>query len=333
LDFYEASGCPQRNEKPRTGKQLLDEQRCVTNLKRHLGRIPWTKLGLEDLRTYHAKRLDEIEAGPGHRTVEIEERALSAAFRWAVKNHRRTGVDKNPVAHDRTPHCSADTIRHCRDVMPDNADELHALARSLFDSRQSEVLAWQLLFESMVGQRTSEILRLRMDAAAAYEPGFISSNHLYLHRSLTSKGTFPYIDIHAALRDCLTAHRHWHQERFPKSPWYFPSPFGAGAEPVRADALTHALRRVTAAMGLPHRTSHGLRSYYVNVLRSQGKLDAEIALRIGHKTGGKLIVQVYGEILPYKLTWLPETSDPAWSIWTPGREPKAEQLELLLGMK
>jgi integrase len=333
LEFYEASGCPQRNEKPRTGKQLADEKRSVGHLNRHLGKLPWTKLNLEDLRIYHSKRIGEIEAagaarGPGHRSVEIEERALSAAFRWAVRNERKTGVSANPVAHDRSSHCPTETVRHCRDVMPANADELHALARALFESPRSEVLAWQLLFEAMIGQRTAEILKLRVDAAAAYEAGYIGSGHLYLHRSRTSKGTFPYVDVHAALRDCIAAHRNWHQERFPESSWYFPSPCGAGAEAVRPDALTHALRRVTEAMKVPHRTSHGLRSYYVNVLRSQGKSDAEIALRIGHKTGGKLIVQVYGEILPYKLTWLPEDGEPAWSIWTPGRKAGPAQMEL-----
>jgi hypothetical protein len=66
----------------------------------------------------------------------------------------------------------------------------------------------------------------------------------------------------------------------------------------------------------------------VNVQRSKGKPDSEIALRIGHRTGGKLIVQVYGEILPYKLTWSPEDVEPAWSIWAPGRKERLDQLEL-----
>lgn len=333
LEFYEASGCPRRTERAREGKQLADEKRSVTNLKRHLGRTVWSKLTIEDLRTYHGKRIEEIKdagaaRGPGHRSVDIEGRALSAAFRWAVKNQRKTGVDRNPVAHDRLTHCTAETVRHCRDVMPANAEELHCLARALFGARQSEVLGWQLLFEAMIGQRTSEILQLRADAAAAYEPGYTSGKHLYLHRSKTSKGTFPYVDLHAALRDCLAAHRNWLKERFPKSPWYFPSSIGSGARAVRPDALTHALRRITPSLKLPARTSHGLRSYYVNVLRSQGKLDAEIALRIGHRTGGRLIVQVYGEILPYKLGWLPEEGEPAWEVWEPGRKAAAEQLEL-----
>jgi hypothetical protein len=65
----------------------------------------------------------------------------------------------------------------------------------------------------------------------------------------------------------------------------------------------------------------------VNVLRSQGKTDGEIALRIGQRTGGKLIVDVYGEILPYKIAWRPETGQPAWTHWT---APAATQLELAL---
>lgn len=315
LEFYSAADCPQRNEQPRTGKQLSEERRSIENLSRHLGGMLWTKLTLEDLRAYHGRRLGEISRGKGHRTVDIEERCLSAAFRWAVRNQKKTGVDRNPVAHDRLLHCRAASVRHCRDVMPADAAELHALARALLGRRQSEAVGWQLLFEALIGQRTSETLRLRMDAAAPFQAGFVQGRHLYLYQSQTSKGTFPYVEIHPALQECLKEHRRWHQARFPAAPWYFPSLFGGGVNPLRPDALTHAMRRVARQLGLPARASHGLRSFYVNVLRSQGKPDAEIALRIGHKTGGRLIVQVYGEILPYKLSWTPSTGQPAWSGW------------------
>jgi hypothetical protein len=75
-----------------------------------------------------------------------------------------------------------------------------------------------------------------------------------------------------------------------------------------------------------------MRSYFVNVLRSDKDADgipkmpdSEIALRIGHKSGGKLIVQVYGEVLPNKLTWLPEKKeDVAWRHFTTGREIQME---------
>jgi hypothetical protein len=59
------------------------------------------------------------------------------------------------------------------------------------------------------------------------------------------------------------------------------------------------LREVTL-LGLPHGHAHGtLRAPSANILRGRGLSDAEIALRIGHKTGGQLIVDVYGEGLEH----------------------------------
>lgn len=51
--------------------------------------------------------------------------------------------------------------------------------------------------------------------------------------------------------------------------------------------------------------------------------DAAIALRIGHESGGKLIVTTYGQILPYELTWLPtkKGNPPAWSHFAPKPKP------------
>lgn len=345
-DGYLQADCPKRDGHPRSGLQLQEVQRHVATIRRHLGHLRWAKLGFEDLAAYHERRLAEVGKGgrsgrpapslwTGNRTVEIEETILSSIFRWAVRHQRQTGVTSNPVAHDRPQHCRPETIRHCRDVMPASGDELHNLARALFEDAKSQVLGWQLLFEAFFGQRSHEIIQLRMDAKAPGEAGFRQGNHLYLFHSKTSKGTYPYADLgvipsaRKAVQECLATHAIWHQKRFPAgSPWYFPSHHGGGQEPVLPSALTHALRRVTQSLGLPHRTSHGLRSYYVNVLRSHGKLDAEIALRIGHRTGGKLIVQVYGEILPSKISWLPEASEPAWVKFLPGRDPRPEQMEL-----
>lgn len=335
-DIYVTAGCPKRNEQARAGKQLDEEKRRVNNLKRHLGTKIWTKLSLEDLREYHRARLVEIggrrgdHVVRGDRAVDLEEACLSSMLRWAARNSRATGVTHNPIGSDRPRHRRAEQIRHCRECMPANAAELHALAGALFDEPKSESLGWLVLLEALIGQRVSELLHLRMDAQTEKEPGFISGRHLWLYRSQTHKGTFPYADIHAALKDCLAAHRVWHQQRFPTSPWYFPSRVGHGAAAVESGSLSHALRRICPALGQPLRTSHGLRSYFVNVLRSQSKTDAEIALRIGHKSGGKLIVEVYGEILPYKLGWLPENGEPAWSIWTPGQKAKVQQMELSL---
>lgn len=329
--FYTDSGYPKRNEAARIGKQVTEEKRRVENIVEYFGQKPWDQINLEDCRGYHAvriKQIQEIRKGqPGDRTVDMELVTLSAIFRWAVRNGRRTGVTSNPVAHERMRFQRSASVRHCRDVMPASPEELHSLARSLFDNPQSEVLGWQLLFEAMIGQRTHEILYLRRDAQNDTQPGFIKSGNLFLYRSESAKGTFPYIRIHAALRDCLAAHQKWIESRYPDCTTFFPSPFDP-KKPVSNGALTKALDRICPGMSLPHRTSHGLRSYYVNVLRSDGMSDGEIALRIGQKSGGKLIVSTYGEILPYKLHWMPKESEPAWTIFNPAGNQRPVQMDL-----
>ena len=57
-------------------------------------------------------------------------------------------------------------------------------------------------------------------------------------------------------------------------------------------------------------TTHGMRSYYVNVRRSQGAADSEIALEIGHSSNHQ-IFETYGEVLPIKIGWKPD-GHPAW---------------------
>jgi integrase len=338
-EFYLAGNCPKRNEQPRTGKQLKEEKGHVRHIIAALGRRPWTAISLEECRSYHAARTKQIRRGRGDRTVDIELRCLSSIFRWAMRNAKRTGVTANPIAHERMRFCQEESVRHCRDVMPESADELHAIARYLFTSPHSEVLGWQALGEAMIGQRSAELLKLRWDAKTEFEPGYIRDNCLFLYRSRTSKGTYPYCQLFPELADYLRALRAWRDKRYPNSPWFFPSHIGQGREAVSPTALTHALRRITPAMGLPHRTSHGLRAFWVSVIRSFRRpdgtpvySDAEIALRAGHRSGGKLIVQVYGEILPYALSWLPKEGPPAWSAWLPKAPPAegANQMEFTI---
>lgn len=185
------------------------------------------------------------------------------------------------------------------------------LADQFLMSHQSDVFGWFVLLSAMIGQRRSETLRLRMDAKSEANPGYDGASKLWLYRSKTHKGTAATCEIGPELRACLNAHRNWHQRRFPKSSWFFPSPLKPEKH-FEISSFTHALQRTCRKLELPRRTAHGLRSYFVNVLRSRGVTDAEIALRIGHKSGGKLIVDTYGEKLPIKLDWIPE-GDPAWA--------------------
>lgn len=338
LDLYTAAGCPKaRSTDSRSDKGLKEEKAIVERLRKWWGKKPNDTIALEDCRAYRDWRAPQIRvrAGgakfSGGRMIDRELITLSNVFRWAMRNSRRTGVSTNPIAVDREKFHNAKTVEHCWMFQPSSGDELHALAAFLFQTPKSEVLGWQALYEAMVGQRTHEILALRRDAKNELQAGFVRENQLFLDRSTTTKGTFPYVEIHPALRECMKAHFAWLDDRYPDSPWFFPSHLDP-MKPVGVGSLTHRLRKIAPAMGLPKRTSHGLRAFCVNAYRSiytadgvRKYSDAEIALRIGHETGGKLIVTTYGHPMQYKITWLPakKGNPPAWSYFTPRPKPAA----------
>lgn len=336
-DLYVTSGCPKARGKhsPRSEASLKEEKAIVVRLRTWWGKKKWDAIALEDCDAYARARKPEMKerAGgsrfSGHRMIDRELTTLSNIFRLAIKNSRSTGVKRNPI-EKRDRLVDPRTVEHCRLFQPTNGDELHALARFLFQSRESAVLGWQLLYEAMVGQRTHELLKLRRDAKNEFQAGFIRDTSLFLFRSGTSKGTFPFATIHPALRQLIEAHSRWLTENYPDSPWFFPSPKDQ-TKPVGKGALSQRLRKILPAMGLTKRTTHGLRSYCVNVWRSQKTADgarkfsdAEIALRIGHETGGKLIVTTYGQVMEYELSWMPRKGEPpAWACFAPKLQEKA----------
>lgn len=312
LKFYLEAGCPKRNETPRAGRQLAEEKRRLKNLESIVGKRSPHGFTVSDCRDYAKERLKEFPEGKGARAVDIELAALSCAFRWAAKHPRQSGIQQNPVEHYRPRYAKTDSVRHCREFQPANADELHAIARWMFERPRSQVLGWHCLFSAMIGQRCSEIIQLRIDGKGPEDPGWIHDGNLFLYRSKTHKGTASFLEIHPALNEAIKVHRKWLKDNHPDSPWWFPSPDKDG-QSVDHHALVKRLKDACKALGLPHRTAHGLRSYFVNVLRSQGMPDWLIALQIGHKTGGQLIVETYGEVLPVKIGWVPQKEAQAWS--------------------
>jgi integrase len=332
LDFYKGKECPGLNNRPRLGKQLSDDLYRVKMLREFFGPREAPTLSLSDCQAYHFWRIARVRRGAGDRTVDLELTTLSAAFRCALRHSAETGIRANPLGVDRVVFVKSEAVRHARDVQPKDAAELHRLARYFFDTPGSEALGWLLLFQGMTGRRINELHRLRTDGKNETVPGFTDGKLLYFEERRSHKGTNGFIEIHEALADLIPAHREWlgrwHREReesarkerkmFPESPWYFPGraigKVEAGQSPIDKAALTRGLARACGLLGLPHRTSHGLRSYYVNVLRSQGVADYEIALRIGQKSGGSMIVEVYGDARPDKLAWLPP-GPPAWKMF------------------
>ena len=306
------------------------------------------KLSVAACDRYHDWRVQRLQANnatTGGRTVEKELSLLSVILTLAA---RAEVIPHNPIFHGKPKYVQPEQIKHCTESMPVTDEELHKLARWFFkggkragryynrhkncwqkatdEGGRGEVLGWQMLFEAMTGCRTNEILKLRVDASFE-KPGYLDEHSLFVKRS--KKGIFPYVLLDqmpgiSPLRDLIEAHRIWHNERWPDSPWYFPGREDKGAQPVDTGSLTRALGRATKALELPHRTSHGLRAFYVRVARSQGISDSEIAIRLGQGSGVALVERTYGTAEPgwigsKKLDWMPK-GEAAWSAFTAGKE-------------
>ncbi len=312
--LYLAHHCPDRRLQPRPTSFTTDETARVTRLVSYFGYVPAASIRLADLPKYHAWRKRKARYG-GDRAVDKELCTLSNILNYGVA----TGaLEFNYIARGRPRYRQEKDVRHSRAVAPATADIIHTLAEYFLASVRSEVFAWQAWFAQFTGCRTSELLRLRLDAADEDAPGYISGNMLFLGRRSKS-GINPWATIPTDFAPMLRAFFHWHKARFPKHPYFFPSP--AGCQPVDAGAFGHALTRACASLELDHITPHGFRSFYVTKRRSDGASDPQIAGEIGDKTvslmhttygarptnwtGGKLV------------TWLPENRLPAWNQWLP----------------
>lgn len=313
-DRYEKDGYPNKRFERRDETSFArDERRKLVHLRAYFGKTPIDEIRIASLPGYQAWRQKRMLGGKGGmRTVEMDYVTLSNVLGHAVS---LGWLDMNLVRHGRPRLVTEKNTRHCREVAPADGDELNRLAEMLFVTPKSEVLGWQLLVEAMTGCRTIEVLRMRIDARTIEEPGFIEGNYLFLDRA--KNGVNPFAMIHGDLAEVIEAHRRWLAVRFPLSKFWFPG--ADGLSPVRRTSLTHALSRVTQALGLPHRTSHGLRSFYVTKRRSDGVRDEQVAAEIGDKTVD-LIRQTYGNRPAdwtggKKMSWRPSSGAAAWERW------------------
>jgi integrase len=240
---------------------------------------------------------------------------LACLFTWALRNNQ---IETNPM-DSRPNFYQTKKIRHCRENMPKDGNELHDLARHFFSNSYSEALGWQLLLEAMTGCRTSEILCLRFDAKDN-TAGFFDGRLLWLHRC--KSGINPASFIHPALEATLRALQQWRVMRgLTNNPYFIPSRYERPGNSVGPHSLTQGLNRRQKRTGGPKRTSHGLRAFYVAVRRSQGISDAQIAAEIGDVTGAAIIASTYGPPPPNwmnpdakPLSWMPDAGEPAWAV-------------------
>lgn len=333
---YLDENCPCEDERhQRAGKEPEREARRVGMLiKSPLAAIPAATLTAKDWQGYSIWRKTQLEKKAsgiakgrgGDSVVDHERVTLSNVYRRAIWHSAETGIEINRVTalNFRLYRNPADVV-HCREHAPRSGDELHMLARHAFQSNpRSEVLGWFALFTARIGHREAAMLTLRMDAKLLpdrvwAQPGYVTQKDgktvMYLYRSKTHKGTVGHLEVDAEFQALIDAHRAWHASRYPNSPFYFPSPVYPNHQAVRPDALTQWFAVACPALGLGHRTTHGLRSFRTTCLRSQGKSAAECAELLGQKSAGHLVVEVYGERLDYKVDWMPTTGAPAWSVF------------------
>lgn len=352
---YQADGYPGKKGVLRNpGRHLAEEVRYTKTLLNYFNtESSAADLVQNDLDEYKDWRVARIKANDrkrleskgeqyidskaqrGLRTVDLELNCLNNAMRWAV---RKNLLKSNPIASRARYHTITDAI-HCREFAAANCTELHHIAGSLMASRRSETLGWQLLYEGMTGLRSEETVRLRIDARPD-EPGGITEDgqSLCVRRAQKSKKQNSYVLIHKGLKRVMQAHRIWHAQRYPLSPWYFPGRDKRSQKHIDKDVLTKALGRLYKIFvdfrdqepdpkkfpSVPHLTkkytSHGAgRAFYVLVRRSHGISDAQIAFELNQTGGVGTLEQVYG--LPPehwkdgrspKLSWLPSKEYFAW---------------------
>jgi integrase len=263
-------------------------------------------LRLSDCLDYAKWRMQRAQQGTGARSAEIDLQALSNVLNWAVSMNF---IEVNPILR-RPRFVKSSEVRHCRDCAPENIDQVHSVARRLFLDKRSAPLGWQLLFEALTGCRTSEILAMRYDAKPQ-EPGWYNEKALYVAR--LKHGINPWIPMTPPLWELIGQHSDWMLVQMGDSKSFFLST--DNVNPVSSGALTKRLESVCKELGFKKWTSHGLRSFYVTVRRSQGAPDAQIAGEIGDKTVS-LISSTYGDRPPNwvggdVLSFTPET--PAWN--------------------
>lgn len=313
-DAYLQANCPNRRLEERPAPFCAVEKTRLEKLKEFFGRFRCDEIRLAHCPAYKTWRLRSINRsrGTGERTVDVELNTLSNVLNYCVAIG---ALELNYIRSGRPQFRKESDVRHCREFAPQNASVINTIAGLFFSQPQSEVMGWLTFFHAFTGCRTSELLRLRLDAKTPYEPGYIETDHLFIRRS--KGGINPWVKIFPEFRKMIEAFHCWHHERYPHSPYYFPGR-NKTSKPQTLDkkAFAHALGRLHRGALIPKVTPHGLRSFYVTKRRSDGLSDPQIAAEIGDQDVNQ-ISRTYGDrpqnwLGGKKMTWLPKGKKTAW---------------------
>jgi len=314
---YQNDGYPDKHLLSRPASTRASEEQHCRNLLPFWNSVEVKAVTAPLCDAYRDWRLERVTRGEGLRAIDCELNTLSAAFRYA----QRRGLVKLNALAGRPKYQPASRVRHCREFMAMDADELHEIVRELFKDRRSQVLGWQMLAEAYSGLRGCEVLKWKANAKAG-QFGFVTQDgkSMSVWRCKNQHFNNPCVHLHEGMTAMLEAHRKWHERYYPNSEWFFPGRERATNQPVSDKALSHALRRVCKNRERQIKP-HGNRAFYVTVRRSWGVPDNQIAFEIGHSSGGSTLGAVYGGVPPHwikgdgpKMSWMPTNGRPAWDV-------------------
>jgi integrase len=291
LKAYAKAGCPTRKLQPKSPATVRNELAMLNPLRRYFGERAAVTLKLADCDLYRdwrnaggykiERKLKNGEPTKrktcgGDRGVDLELTTLSNALTLAV---RRGELKANPL-RGRTAYTVAANVRHCREVAPTP----RSLAKIIgwLRGRNETAIADLVAFLAYSGLRIGEALPLTWQGVNLGE-GLVNVKR-------EKRGVNPWVAITPELDMLLRD-----MQRRAASALLFPSPQNPGKPRERR----HCNRRIKAAcraLGLPHVTPHGLRSFYVTQCRQSGLTDSEIAMLIGDKSGAAIIAHTYGDL-------------------------------------
>lgn len=171
IRFYQDANFPDKQLNPRSQRTTAEEQRHCALLQKFWNPVRVKQTSIITCDQYRDWRLRRVKQGAGLRSIDRELLTLNNAFRFAF---RKGQIGGNPLL-DRPRYQPSKQVAHCRQFMPGDGNELHQIARFLFGSQTSEVLGFQLLFTAYTGQRTCEVLKLKLTAGSD-EPGRITED-------------------------------------------------------------------------------------------------------------------------------------------------------------
>ena len=148
---------------------------CPT-FERSWGGCAVSKLKQAVFDDYHDWRINKVKKGAGHRTTDLDILTLSAALTWVVRKGR---FETYPAENDKR-YVDPRKLRHAKDVAFTSMDEAHAYAGELMRNPRGESAAWQLLFATTTGQRSEELLQMRLDADPVFGGKLLASKEQFL---------------------------------------------------------------------------------------------------------------------------------------------------------